>query len=114
MIRSKLAEKRKIRNRYSLISKAGLDRLRVSIFKSCKHVHLQVIDLNGNVLREVSSSSKLCDGRSKKEKAVWASSKLAEILKGQDKKFFYDRGGYAYHGIVKLCADVMRENGVVL
>lgn len=114
MIKSDIFSKRKMRNRYSLINKSGLDRLRISIFKSCKHVHLQIIDLNGNVLNEVSTSSKKCDAKTKKDKAVWAGRAMADLIKDKNMKFFYDRGGYVYHGIVKVCADVMRENGVIL
>lgn len=99
------------RNRYSLINKAGLDRLRVSIFRSCKHVHAQIIDRDGNVMHEVSSARKDCSVKTKMEKAIWVAKELAKNIQ-KDQKFFYDRGGYAYHGVVKAFADAARESGM--
>lgn len=99
------------RNRYNLIKKASLDRLRISIFRSCKHVHAQIIDRKGNVVQEVSSSAKICDAKTKMDKAVWVAKKLAKKA-DKNQKFFYDRGGYAYHGVVKVFADAAREAGM--
>lgn len=109
-----LRKKRCLRNRYAIISKMKEDRLRVSVFKSCKHVHAQVIDLNGTILFGSSSSSKKCLAKTKLEKAIWVGKDLAQIASNKSScgKFVYDRGPYRYHGIVKALADSAEASGM--
>lgn len=105
---------RKFRNRFKLNAKAGLDRLRLSVFRSCNHVSAQIIDRNGNVLADVSSSKKTSPvySLSKTEKAKWVGAEIAKKIDVNNLSFYFDRGEYAYHGVIKALAESAREAGM--
>ncbi|WP_342262149.1 50S ribosomal protein L18 [Alphaproteobacteria bacterium endosymbiont of Tiliacea citrago] len=104
---------RKCRNRFKLLSCAGLDKLRFCVNRSCKHVSAQIIDRAGNVLADVTSSKKTCPvyNSSKIEKAKWVGSEIAKKI-DLNLSFYFDRGKYAYHGVVKNLAESARESGM--
>jgi large subunit ribosomal protein L18 len=97
---------------------AGGDRLRLSVFRSCKHIYAQIIDDGkGQTVAAASTlSSELKDELSgvKKVDAAKAVGKLLAAkakAKGIDKVVF-DRNGFLYHGRVKAVADSCREHGL--
>ncbi|HEY7297716.1 MAG TPA: 50S ribosomal protein L18 [Xanthobacteraceae bacterium] len=105
----------KVRRR---IKRSAGTRLRLSVFRSSKHIYAQVIDdLKGETLAAASSIEK--DMRtSLKTGADTAAAKaigkrVAEraVAKGI-KDVVFDRGGYLYHGRVKALADAAREGGL--
>ena len=105
----------KVRRR---IRRAAGERLRLSVFRSSKHIYAQVIDdLKGETLASASSLEKEMR-TSLKTGADTAAAKaigkrLAEraVAKGI-KDVVFDRGGYLYHGRVKALADAARESGL--
>lgn len=116
---------RQIRVRQKLkkdIKKTG--RLRLSVFRSSKHIYAQIIDdKNGKTLVSASSKEKGFDALIKKAKEQDAKGKilvskivgssLAEKAKKDGiKKVVFDRGGYIYHGRIKALADAARDNGL--
>jgi large subunit ribosomal protein L18 len=89
---------------------------RLSVFRSSKHVFLQLIDDDsGKTL--VSFSDKALANKeklTKTQKASLAAKKLAELAKEKGiKKVVFDRGGYKYHGRVKAVADSARLFGLI-
>jgi len=89
----------------------GLPRL--SIFKSNKHIFAQIInDKNGNVLAAFHSQT-IKDKLSKRQKAEIVGQKIAALaLKKNIINVKFDRGGYRYHGCVKILADSARSAGL--
>ncbi len=93
-------------------------RPRVSVFRSNKHLYVQVIDDSaGKTL--ISSSDiaktvqKKVEGQKKMERAKTIVSDLVEKLKkAKIMTVVFDRGGYRYHGVVKLVAQELRELGI--
>lgn len=93
-------------------------RPRVSVRKSLKHIHVQIInDEKGHTLVAASTVSKefshiktnKCNIPTAKE----IGKNLAEkALKKGIKKVVFDRGGYKYHGCIKALADSLREGGL--
>ena len=112
-----LHEKRKKRNRYSL-RKKSIGKLRLSVYKSNKHIYGQIIDDN-EAITLASASSLEGDIRKQykncgtKEVAGVVGKLLAEkaVKKGITNVVF-DRGGYVYHGRVKTLAEAAREGGL--
>lgn len=106
---------RKYKNRYKLKSVASLGALRLCVFRSCKHVSAQVINADGDVMFEVSSSSKKSPVylMQKKEKAKWVGQEVAKKI-DKNSNIYFDRGKYMYHGVVKIVAESAREFGVRL
>jgi|AntRauTorcE11897_2_1112592.scaffolds.fasta_scaffold30903_2 large subunit ribosomal protein L18 len=114
----KQERRNKIRRRIRSTIRGTADRPRLSIFKSNKHVYLQLInDLDNLTITSVSSKSadltKELKGKAAMEAAQIIGKAIAEAAKdkGIDQVVF-DRSGYKYHGIVKAAADGAREGGL--
>ena len=107
--------KRKLRNRKKLKS-VNLNRFRVSISKSLNNLSAQIIDDRENKTL-VSASSIEKEIKDKKIKKMEKSTLIGEILakRAKEKKInevYFDRGGYKYHGRVKIFADTLRKKGL--
>lgn len=120
MDRTKIKTQRrnKIRRRIRAIVRGTAERPRLSIFKSNKHVYLQLIDdENGRTILAVTTDSKTMkeelSGKSRIERAAILGKKLAEGARERGlSKVVFDRSGYKYHGIVKAAAEGAREGGL--
>ena len=91
-------------------------RKRLSVFRSNNHIYAQVIDdAQGLTLASASSVEKeiVAKNNNRKELAEIIGKKIAErtIAKGI-KDVAFDKGGYKYHGLIKILADSAREEGL--
>ena len=107
--------KRKLRNRKKL-KNVNINRYRVSVSKSLNNLSAQIID-DKQKKTLVSASSIEKEIKSKKAKKMEKSSLIGEILakRAKDKKInevYFDRGGYKYHGRIKIFAETLRKNGL--
>jgi large subunit ribosomal protein L18 len=97
---------------------AGGERLRLSVFRSSKHIYVQIVDDGkGQTLAAASTlSGELKDqlsGLKKTDAAKAVGKLLAAKAKAQGiDKVVFDRNGFLYHGRVKAVADSCRENGL--
>jgi len=113
------SDRKKFRVRNKLKKVSGLNRLRVSIFRSSKNISAQIIDDKKNItLLSVSSVEKDIKSLTKLNKTE-LSKLVAEKLakKAQEKKIskiYFDRGIYKYHGRIKVFAETLRKNGMKL
>lgn len=109
--------KRATRVRRQLKKVAG-DRLRLSVYRSSKHIYAQVIDdARGHTLAAASTLEKDLKGGLKtgadQEAAAAVGKLLAErAVKAGVKEVIFDRGPYIYHGRVKALAEAAREGGL--
>lgn len=95
------------------------ERPRISVFRSLKHLYVQLIDdVAGNTLASVSTKSKEF-GTTEKEtnNNIEAAKKLGALLseKAKEKKIskvVFDRSGYRFHGRIKALADAARAGGL--
>jgi len=90
------------------------ERPRLCVFKSLKHIYVQLIDdKNKKTLVSASDSeiTKKISGKIAKAKEV---GKLVskKAIEKKIEKVVFDRGGYKYHGRVKALADGAREEGL--
>ena len=109
-------QKRKLRIRKKV--NGTIERPRLSVFRSAKHIYAQVVDdLTGKTLVAVSSLTKELRGTEGKKtdvaKVVGQALAKACAAKGIDKVVF-DRNGFIYHGRVKAVAEGAREAGLSL
>jgi len=109
--------RRRRRLRYRLRTRGG-GRVRLSVFRSGRHIYAQVIDdAQGKTLAAASSLEKeMRDGLrtgADKDAAVAVGKRLAEraVAAGVTAVVF-DRGPYLFHGRVKALADAAREGGL--
>ncbi len=114
---SKQVDRRKARVRRAVKAAAG-ERLRLSVFRSSKHIYAQVIDDGkGQTVAAASSLEKDLRGSLKTGADIGAAKAVGKLLaerataKGV-KNVVFDRGGYIYHGRVKALADAAREGGL--
>ena len=113
-----LLTKRKVRNRFRLKSNATVD-LRLTVFRSNTNFYSQIIDdKKGVTLVSVSTLEKEIKTKLKDKGGNKKAAELvgAELAKRADKKgiksVFFDRGGYIYHGRVKIFAEAVRKEGL--
>ena len=107
--------KRKLRNRKKL-KDVNTNRYRISVTKSLKNFSVQIID-DKQKKTLVSASSIEKDIKKNKVKKIEKSSLIGEILakRAKDKNInevYFDRGGYKYHGRIKVFAETLRKNGL--
>ena len=112
-------QKRKERH-YSIRNKivGTPERPRLNIFKSSKHIYAQVIDdATGKTLASASTLDKELIAQvaelTKTDAAKLVGKTVGERAKNNGiNAVVFDRGGYLYHGRVKLLADGARESGL--
>ena len=107
--------KRKLRNRKKM-KFVSVDRYRISVFKSLRNISAQIVD---DKLKKtlVSASSIEKEFKSTKKSKKDTSSLIGELLakralEKKRNKVYFDRGGYKYHGRIKILAESLRKNGL--
>ena len=107
---------RRARRTRARIRKVAGDRLRLSVFRSNRHIYAQVIDDGrGATLASASTLDEALKGEKGSDLAAAArvGKLVAErALAAGVKSVVLDRGGYRYHGRVKALADSAREGGL--
>jgi large subunit ribosomal protein L18 len=92
------------------------ERPRISVFRSNRGIHAQLVDdLAGATLAAVSWTESDLRSLKPMEQATRAGELLAERAKAAGvENAVFDRGGYRYHGRVKAFADGVREGGLTV
>ena len=92
---------------------------RISVFRSNKHVLLQLVDdSTGKTIVsardvEVATRGKKASVGTRANLAFETGKRLAERAREKNiSTAVFDRGGYRYHGIVKMVADGARKGGL--
>lgn len=92
------------------------ERPRLAVFRSNKHIVVQVIDdLNGRTIAAASTHEKdLKDGATGNKSAASNVGRLAadRAKAAGVTRVVFDRGGFLYHGRVAAVADAAREAGL--
>lgn len=108
--------KRKKRISKRIIS--TVERPRLSVFRSARHIYGQIVDdTTGRTIAAACSSEKSVNDqppfKSKVAKAVFTGKLLAQRAMDQGiKKVVFDRNGFLYHGRIKALSDGAREAGL--
>lgn len=121
MIRIKLKNKtsnkvnKRLKNRARIRKKVGgsVERPRLTVFRSGKHIYAQIVDdSSGKTLASYST----LEGELKNKNIETAKKVGAEVAKRalakSIKSVVFDRSGYVFHGRVKAVADGAREAGL--
>lgn len=113
-------DKKANRLRRALRTRAHIRRLdvnRLCVFRTPKHIYVQVIAPNGQVLTSASTVDKALRSEISNGGNVEAAKHVGRVIaercneKGI-KKVAFDRSGFKYHGRIKALADSARENGL--
>ena len=107
--------KRRLRVRNKL-RKESNGRPRLSVHRSNKNIHVQLIDdANGVTLASASSLEKDLGiaGKNNVDAAAKVGARIAERAKEKGvEECYFDRGGFLFHGKIKALADAAREGGL--
>lgn len=113
-LKSRVAKHQRIRKKIS----GTMERPRLDVFRSLKHIYAQVIDDDtGKTLTAASTLSKEFKEQKKKTCNIEAAKIVGELIaeKALEKgiqKVVFDRGGYLLHGRVKALAQGARDKGL--
>ena len=107
---ARLKRRRRVRSKVT----GTAERPRVSVFRSNRGIHAQLVDdVSGRTLAAVSWTEGDLRGLKPMEQAGKAGELLAKRAKSAGiESAVFDRGGYQYHGKVKAFADGAREGGL--
>ena len=112
--KSRVARHRRVRKKIF----GTTEKPRLNVFRSLKHIYVQVIDdLNGRTLAAASTADRELKGKVSSGGNIEAAKNVGLLIaqratgKGV-KAVVFDRGGYLYHGRVKALADAAREGGL--
>ena len=114
--RYRLRNQRKIRIKKKL--QKNKETLRLTVFRSSKHIYAQIIDDNERkTIVAESTMSKAFKDKMKYGGNLKAAALVGALLGEEAKKIGiekvrYDRNGYYYAGRVKALADSVREKGI--
>lgn len=117
-IKTKQEKKARRAGRVRARIKGTAEMPRLSVFRSNKHIFLQLI--NDEKRKTIASVGDLnvkgktgSQKMTKTKKAYEIGMKMAELAKTKKiKNVVFDRGSYKYHGRVKAAADGAREGGL--
>lgn len=115
MAKKTLAEKRVARHVRLRKNLAGTaERPRISVYKSIKHLYVQVIDdATGVTICSAGTQEKELKAACNTEGAKKVGAELGKRAKAKGvTKAVFDRGGNRYHGVVAALADSAREAGL--
>jgi large subunit ribosomal protein L18 len=110
--RKRLKRRRRVRAKIA----GTAARPRIAVFRSNRGISAQLIDdIDGRTLAAVNWYEPELRTVAKGERASRAGSLLAERAKAAGvQEAVFDRGGYRYHGHVRIFADAVREGGITV
>jgi len=112
--RLRINRKRRVKNRVQ----RNKEKLRLTVFRSAKHVYAQIVDDKaGKTLVAESTMSpafreKMKSGGNSKAAALVGNLIGEKAVQQGIKEVYYDRNGFTYAGRIKALADGVREKGV--
>lgn len=119
MALTKLARRARIKMRVRKTVKGTAQQPRLSVFRSNKHITVQLIDdLRGATICAAASfdkdiASQIKAGMDKKAVAALVGKAIAtKAIASGVSEVAFDRNGYLYHGRVKQLAEAAREGGL--
>ncbi|RJP85007.1 MAG: 50S ribosomal protein L18 [Desulfobacteraceae bacterium] len=110
----RLKRKKRIRKKMS----GTMERPRMSVFRSAKHIYSQIIDdAQGITLVTASTMEKEVREQQKFENKIAAAAFIGQLLAERAvqkgiKSVVFDRNGFLYHGRVKAVSDGARKAGL--
>ena len=117
--KKKEIRRRGVRQRIRRKVQGTAERPRFAVFRSARHLHLQVIDDDqGKTLASLSTQEAVFREQGFQHGATVSAASAAGKMLGERakevgiSKVVFDRGGYVYHGRVRAAADGARETGL--
>lgn len=111
-IKQEHKERRRGRVRVKIFGTA--QRPRLNVFRSLKHLYVQLIDDQKGVTLTSAKDNEIKVKKGKKAEIAWQVGELiaSKAAKLGIKKAVFDKGGYKYHGRIKAVAEGARKGGL--
>ena len=99
----------------SKLKQVNTERYRLTVFKSARNISAQIIDDKSN--KTLVSESSIKDKNANKKKTdlslIVAERLSKKAMEKKITKVYFDRGGYKYHGRIKIVAEALRKGGLI-
>ena len=99
----------------SKLKQVNTERYRLTVFKSARNISAQIIDDKSN--KTLVSESSIKDKNTNKKKTdlslIVAERLSKKAMEKKITKVYFDRGGYKYHGRIKIFAEALRKGGLI-
>ncbi len=106
-------ERRTNRTRRNLKRPVDTGRLRLTVFRSAKHIYAQVVDdRTGRTVAEANTKNVEVSGDKTAQAKAVGTAVAARALEAGVRQVVFDRGPFKFHGRVKALADGAREGGL--
>ena len=112
--RPRISRKRRVKNQVQ----KNQAKLRLTVFRSTKHIYAQIIDdKEGKTLLAESTMSPVFREKMKSGSNVKAAALVGNLIGEKAaqhgiEEVYYDRNGFIYAGRIKALADGVREKGI--
>ena len=97
------------------LKQVNSERFRLTVFKSSRNISAQIIDdKSSKTLITESSIKEKNTNKKKTDLSLLVAERLSR--KAMEKKItrvYFDRGGYKYHGRIKIFAEALRKGGLI-
>ena len=97
------------------LKQVNSERFRLTVFKSSRNISAQIIDdKNNKTLISATSIKEKNTNKNKTDLSLLVAERLSK--KAMEKKItrvYFDRGGYKYHGRIKIFAEALRKGGLI-
>ncbi|MSO54440.1 MAG: 50S ribosomal protein L18 [Rhodospirillales bacterium] len=118
MARPNRVTQRRVQRTRGNIRRVAGDRMRLSVFRSDRHIYAQIIDdQRGVTLAHASTLEEGLRSKLKNGATRDAAGEIGKLIAERARKagverVVFDRGGYRFHGRIKALAEAARQTGL--
>ena len=97
------------------LKQVNSERFRLTVFKSSRNISAQIIDDKSNkTLISATSIKEKNTNKKKTDLSLLVAERLSKkAIEKKITRVYFDRGGYKYHGRIKIFAEALRKGGLV-
>ena len=97
------------------LKQVNSERFRLTVFKSSRNISAQIIDdKNNKTLISATSIKEKNTNKKKTDLSLLVAERLSKkAIEKKITRVYFDRGGYKYHGRIKVFAEALRKGGLI-
>ena len=97
------------------LKQVNSERFRLTVFKSSRNISAQIIDDKSNkTLISATSIKEKNTNKKKTDLSLLVAERLSKkAIEKKITRVYFDRGGYKYHGRIKVFAEALRKGGLI-
>ena len=97
------------------LKQVNSERFRLTVFKSSRNISAQIIDdKNSKTLISATSIKDKNTNKKKTDLSLLVAERLTKkAIEKKITRVYFDRGGYKYHGRIKVFAEALRKGGLI-